>query len=1135
MTLQKNYKRIAATIMLVAILANILMPIVALAEKNEKKKVRVGWFDSAMCYYDKFGRRCGVDYEYHQKISAYTGWEYEYVEGSWPDLFEMLKNGEIDVLSDVSYTPEREEFMYFADLPMGSEAYYIYVAEDNTEIKQNDLSTFNGKKIGVNKGSYQEMLLNEWLEKNEITADVIPITDTEDEAMERIVRKELDGIATVFAYDYNRAAAPVTRIGGSEYYYAVSKSRPDLLAEMNAALAQIQDDDPYFNERLSKERIYYNSTNALLSSEQENWLAKHGEIRIGYRADYYPFCWTDEETGELTGALTDYLTHAENTLNSPYLKFKPIPYDSIRDALAALDAGEIDCVFPVCMSSYDAEQSGIMLTDTAMDTEMNAVMRKSDSRTLSSESSIVFAVNENMINPESFIKEKFPDSEMKFYHGLQACYDAIADGEADCVLLSSFRVPPEEEKLEKKKLHSVPTGEILELSFAVKRSELELYAVMNKTVLTTKSTDVNSALAAYMLKKQKVSFMQFMKDNWLIVLAVLTVMFALILIQLIRRLRAERLASRQKQMLEKAVHIAELQQTISSLLDNMPGICLTKDASTGEYLACNQTFADYIHKKDPSEVIGLKASDVFDEERVKNFAEDDELVLSMDEPLIFYDNMEDVFGNPVNVKVTKQKYTDANGKLCILMIYQDVSDSLRISRGKVNSKDSYEKARSNGLIFTHIAQALARGFSAVFYVDINTEEFIEYRSDEKDGSLCEIRRGWHFFEAGHDAAEANVYHEDREEVLRAMDRKTLEATLDKNNMFMMTYRMVIDGQPRYVNMKVTRMQDDERYMILSMTDIDEQMKHRQAAQRMQEEQIAYSRVSALAGEFMCIYIVEPERGWYREYSSSAAFAAFGMPTEGQDFLSDFRENTIKVVYSEDKNRVFTALTMENVIEEVRKNDIFTLSYRLVISDEPRYVQLKAAIVEEQNGSRLVVGVNDIDAQVRQEEEYSRRLAQARIEANIDALTGVKNRNAYRVYEERLNAQIEMNRAPDFAITILDLNDLKKVNDTQGHKAGDQYIRDACRLICTTFKRSPVFRVGGDEFAVLSQGDDYERIEELVKIVNDHNEEAILNGGIVVALGMARYDHAEKVAQVYERADQRMYENKSYLKEKKQRG
>ena len=130
----------------------------------------------------------------------------------------------------------------------------------------------------------------------------------------------------------------------------------------------------------------------------------------------------------------------------------------------------------------------------------------------------------------------------------------------------------------------------------------------------------------------------------------------------------------------------------------------------------------------------------------------------------------------------------------------------------------------------------------------------------------------------------------------------------------------------------------------------------------------------------------------------------------------------------------------------------------------------------------------------------------------------------------------MNRAPNFAITILDVNDLKKVNDTEGHKAGDQYLRDACKVICTTFKRSPVFRVGGDEFCVLSQGDDYERLDELIEQMNEHNLDATQNGGIVIALGVARYEHEDKVAPVYERADQNMYENKSELKaRKKQRG
>ena len=1134
MRTSRKIHRMTAVFLLSVILANILLPVIAFADKQERKTVRVGWFDSSFSYYDKFGRRCGVDYEYHRKIAAYTGWDYVYVEDSWPNLFNMLQNGEIDLLSDVSHKPEREETMFFSELPMGTEAYYIYVDADNREISADDLSSFNGRRIGVNKDSFQQELLEEWAEQNGLSPEIVPMTDTEDGSMAKLENRELDAYASIFTYDYVRNAVPVCRIGGSDYYYAVSKSRPDLLEELDRAMEKIQDDDPYFNEKIAEDRIYFRSANTLLTPQQEDWLTEHGEIRIGYRDNYLPFCSTDEDTGELTGALKDYLVHAENNFNSSALSFKTIPYDSTQDALDALEAGEVDCIFPLCMSTYDAEQRGIMLTDPAMETGMNAILRLSDRQELSDESRLRFAVNVNMVNIESFIKDYYPEGEIQTYNGLPACYDAVAKGEADCVLVSNYRIPSEEETLKKNKLYTVPTGEALELSFAIRRNDLELYSVMNKTVLTTKSGEIDSALASYIYKDQKVSFMQFLKDNWLAVLAVMTVLFGIILFLLNQKLKAERIASKQKHLLEKAEQIADLQQTISSLLDNMPGIYLTKDAKTGEYLACNQMFADYIHKKDPSAVLGLKASDVFDEEQTARFAEDDKMVLSMDEPLVYYDNMKDVFGNNVNVKAIKQKYTDANGRLCILAIFQDISDSLRISRDKASTKESYEKARSNGLIFTHIAQALAQGFKYLFYIDINTEEFIEYRSDEKDGSLTEVRRGWHFFEEGQDAAEVNVYAEDRDEVIRAMERKTLEAELDKNNIFMMTYRMITDGQPRYVNMKVTRMHDDERFIILSITDIDEQMRSRQAAQRMLEEQTAYSRVSALAGEFLCIYIVVPETGRYRKYSSTDGFEAVNMPAEGEKFFSVLREKIIGQVYSEDQNRVFTALTMENAVNEVANNGIFTLSYRLMMNEEARYVQLKAALVEEHDGERLVVGINDIDAQVRQEEEYSRRLAQARIEANIDALTGVKNRNAYRVYEERLNAQIEMNRAPDFAITILDVNDLKKVNDTQGHKAGDQFIRDACAIICTTFKRSPVFRVGGDEFAVLSHGDDYARIDELIQMMNDRNAEAVANGGIVIALGMARYEHDDKVAHVYERADQKMYENKSDLKEKKKR-
>jgi diguanylate cyclase (GGDEF)-like protein len=113
--------------------------------------------------------------------------------------------------------------------------------------------------------------------------------------------------------------------------------------------------------------------------------------------------------------------------------------------------------------------------------------------------------------------------------------------------------------------------------------------------------------------------------------------------------------------------------------------------------------------------------------------------------------------------------------------------------------------------------------------------------------------------------------------------------------------------------------------------------------------------------------------------------------------------------------------------------------------------------------------------------------------------------------------------------MFDVNDLKKINDTRGHQAGDQYLCEACAVICDTFKHSPVFRIGGDEFAVISQEYDYENIEELIQTINEHNAEARRTGGVVVACGMSRFDNDDCVAVVFDRADHNMYENKNALK------
>ncbi|MBQ9009944.1 MAG: transporter substrate-binding domain-containing protein, partial [Clostridia bacterium] len=551
----KNRKWISFLLLMLAV----LLPLVGLSDEKERKTVRVGWYDSSFCYFDRFGRRCGIDYEYQQKISAYTGWSYEYVEGSWPTLFQMLKDGEIDLLSDVSYNPERVAYMFFPDLPMGSESYYIYIDAGNTAITADNPQSLNGKRIGVNKGSVQEGFLGEWMERNRVTLEIIPMVEDEGTAMEMVTRGEIDGFASIYSFSSEQKVVPLCRIGSSDYYYAVNRNRPDLLAELNVALAGIQDEDPFFMERLNEERMYTIRTNTYLNADQESWIQEHGSIRVGYREDYLPFCQTNRDTGELTGALKDYLVHAESSLRSARIHFETFPYETTEKAIEALKAGEIDCVFPVYLNSYDAEQMGIRLTNAAMKTELNVVMPVSDIQGLSKDSHLVIAGREGDLNLDTFVKDRFPESRVDRYDSGEAVLSAVRAGKADCAILSNYRIFSLEEQLSSYKLITIPTGETMPLSFAVNWDDRECYFILNKTVVMTKIEEMDSALASYMRSDRKVTFALFLRDNWISVMVILSVIFFIIIVLLLQKLRAEKMSNERQRMMEEGLR-RELQQ-----------------------------------------------------------------------------------------------------------------------------------------------------------------------------------------------------------------------------------------------------------------------------------------------------------------------------------------------------------------------------------------------------------------------------------------------------------------------------------------------------------------------------------------------------------------------------------------------
>ena len=279
---------------------------------------------------------------------------------------------------------------------------------------------------------------------------------------------------------------------------------------------------------------------------------------------------------------------------------------------------------------------------------------------------------------------------------------------------------------------------------------------------------------------------------------------------------------------EAARKIAELKETVSSLLDNMPGLTFTKDAKTGLYLACNQAFAEYAHKPDPAGVVGLRDEDIFDAETAAHFVEDDKIALSMNKPYIFFEDVPDAAGNRRQLQTTKTKYTDAAGRLCILGMCQDVTDMVRIQHENAMTREAYENAVNSGVMYNHIAQTLARDYADMFYVNCDTEEYIEYRRGDISSPLSEAKRGWHFFSDCLSELRESVDPDDREAFTQAMNRRALMKALDKKKTFIMTYRQTGPSGPIYVSMKVSRMDDDERFIIVGIANVDAEMRNAMA-------------------------------------------------------------------------------------------------------------------------------------------------------------------------------------------------------------------------------------------------------------------------------------------------------------------
>ena len=533
-----------AAVLICFLLAAALIPPFHLHAQEKDRTVRVGWYDSPFNNIDEAGRRSGYAYEYQMKIAAYSGWDYDYVKGSWTDLMQMLVDGDIDLMSDVSYTEERAEKMLFSELPMGTEEYNIFVAPGNTVISPSDFSTLNGKKIGVNRGSIQAGLYGEWAAKNQVKAELIELNTTEVEALRMLESGELDAYITLNAYGDPKHLIPICKIGSSDFYFAVNKDHPELLEELNDAMNRIQDENPYYNQLMFEKYVQRFGSNAFLTDKELSYLESHGPIRVGYQDHYLAFCAEDEETGELKGALKDYLEYASDCLENAHIGFTAKAYPTADSALEALKKNEIDCAFPANLTSYDGEELHILMTPSIMRTDIYAVVRQADLAFFAKRDYVVVAVNEGNSNYDAFLLDNYPKWHRIYFEDTEKCLKAVSDGVADCVLISSYRYNNISRLCERYHLATFATGTGIDYSFAVSEGNTELYSILAKTAGIIPSSTVDSALSYYITEDAKLGLKDVLIDNLSLILAIIAVVVVIILFLMIRSMHMEKRAKK---------------------------------------------------------------------------------------------------------------------------------------------------------------------------------------------------------------------------------------------------------------------------------------------------------------------------------------------------------------------------------------------------------------------------------------------------------------------------------------------------------------------------------------------------------------------------------------------------------------
>ena len=310
-----------------------------------------------------------------------------------------------------------------------------------------------------------------------------------------------------------------------------------------------------------------------------------------------------------------------------------------------------------------------------------------------------------------------------------------------------------------------------------------------------------------------------------------------------------------------------------------------------------------------------------------------------------------------------------------------------------------------------VISTLTNAYNTVWLIsDVVTEKSSLYHTDLDEAHAEAIRNALSHSKYTDTKAEyvvTMVAKEDQERMQEQIGLPYILKQFETRDQFSVSFIRDLESGPRHYRIDFGKvfMPGGRIGVTMGFKDVDDEIQQSRAMQealddarkaeaeyrQVAEERMTYGKVAqALAGDYFSIYIVDPDTEKFVEYSATKEFSDLGVEKAGDNFFNVSRKNMDRLIFSDDKDRFLGTFYKEKIMSILERDGSFTMKYRLVVGETPTWVSMKATLLEDKDGRHLIIGTNNIDAQMKRELEYQQHVAEARTNARNDFLANMSH-------------------------------------------------------------------------------------------------------------------------------------------------